>query len=159
MTQPQVDVPALISDVMSFEEMQVILRLAALKEEKGEEFKAAREAFIAALPVATSEQVKALVALARVEAEYPEGIKPNQDLRLTSEQQDQINAAKEERADELTAKKAEILDELKGDGSRFVSFKVRATAKQTTKTLRFVKKHGSTGGGSGLVDQLRRELA
>jgi len=158
MTQPHVDEPALISDVMSYEEMQAILRLAALKEEKSEEFRAAKDAFIAALPVATSEQVKALVALARVEAEYPEGIKPNQDFRLTPEQQDQINAAKEARADELTAKKTDILDEIKADGSRFVSFKVRATAKQTTKTLRFVKKHGSSG-GSGLVDQLRRELA
>ena len=54
MTQPHVDEPALISDVMSYEEMQAILRLAALKEEKSEEFRAAKDAFIAALPVATS---------------------------------------------------------------------------------------------------------
>lgn len=141
---------------LSIEERQRILALAEAKAEADEIAKAAREAFIASLPLVTSDQVKALVTLHRVEADIPEGLKDKQDFRLTDWAKDQIAAAKKARADELTAKKEQILDELKVDGSRLESMRVRSTAKQTTKTLKFVTRVGKRA-GNGLIDRLRRE--
>ena len=149
----------IIATVVSMTETEKseLLKLVAMKEELTDEMKTVSDAIKAALPVASADQVSALCALHRIEAEIPDGLKKNVDFRTTSEQDDQIDAAKEARGDELTARKDEILDECKVDGFRFASFKVRVSPKQTTKTLRFVKRAGHQKGG--LIAALRAERA
>ena len=156
-TIEQVAIPAVSTDSLSEVAVGKLLELALLKDEKSEELKAINEAFKASLPIATAEQVNALVMLHRNEFEIPDGLKADQDFRLTTEHKDQIKAAKEERAVELDSKKDQILDAIKVEGSRFTSYRVKVSPKQTTKTLKFVKKHDGKGSASGLIAALRAE--
>lgn len=130
-----------------------LLQLAASMELGRMENSELRAKYIALLPIATAEQFALVQAAAAGETEAPEGCKMNVDFKLSSEQEQILEAVREERRKHLMENKEKYVSEIAADSSqKLVSLKVRVGTKKTTTTMRFEK---SIAKPTGLIAHLR----
>jgi hypothetical protein len=133
-----------------------ILILDSRRVELREQLKLVNQQFIASLPVASDEQLKAIVMATRYETAPPEGMRLNVDFRLSEAQGQQVEVARRERIAECTRAKEQMVGSMAEDAEeKLVSFKVRVGAKQTTTTLRFVRTHTPVKAAVGLMAALQ----
>lgn len=119
-----------------------------------------RKEFVAKLPLATEEQVDAVIELTRKEEPMPEGLRPNVDFRLSDAQVARVNTVREERAAFCEANKDALVVPLVMDATQKLrSFKVRQGTKAIVTTLRFEKAMATTKESRGLIAQLAKVTA
>lgn len=141
---------------MSEEQVSNINDLLATYEDAKTAAQAAREAFIASLPLASPEELKSLIVATRIEGERPDGL--NQTFRVSSDQKTSayevtftdesgeevtkslsIKTAKRDRKNALKDEKVRQGFEKKAASMELVSVKIRRNSKRETHTHKYVK--------------------
>lgn len=116
-----------------------------------------RKEFIALLPVATEEQVDAVIALVRKEEAMPEGLRPNMDFRMTEAQVALVKTARAERQEFCTAHASDLLTPVLTDVTQKLrSFIVRQSPKKVVTVARWEKAVSVSAESRSLIARLAK---
>lgn len=146
-----------MTDTITMDEIDTLLLLDAEMIQKRMELKELRAEFVKKLPLCSDAQFQALCGLVRQDAEIPEGLKVNEDFRLTDDQVAHLKKVRDERKKWCAANKAAVIAEVaSNDLEVLTKYTVRVGAKKTRKMMVFERSVDNAP--TSLIGRLRAGL-
>ena len=141
-------------ETIAMDDIDTLLLLDSEMLQKRMELKELRAEFVKKLPVCSDAQFHALCGLVRQDAEIPDGLKVNEDFRLTDDQVAHLKTVRDERKKWCAANKAAVIAEVSSNELEVLTrYTVRVGAKKTRKTMVFERSVDNTP--TSLIGRLR----